>query len=127
MDDQRANRTSDASVIIFWTLIVVSGLPLIAYPFVLFANLMSLIAERPKEPLPLGYALIFYGFLLATTAYPAVWIVCGAIGWNRAHWGSAKSTVFWSLAPLLYLLLIVAFCVAMNAMWPQEEFRFPTH
>src|SRR6187402_1128078 len=127
MDDQRTNRAGGGSITTFWTLIIFSGLPLIAYPFVLFANLMSLIAERPKEPLPLSTTLPFYGFLLGTIAYPVVYFVCGAIGWNKASWGSAKATVFWAIAPLLYLLLLVALFTAIDSTKPPQEIVFPTH
>jgi hypothetical protein len=37
-----------------------------------------------------------------------VYFICGAIGWNKAHWGSMKATVLYSVAPLLYFLGVMA-------------------
>ncbi len=84
----------------------------------LLANLMSLIAEQPKEPQSIFFRLPLYGFILSTTLYPFVFLLCGAKGWDEAHWGSAKATVFWALVPLLYLLLIIAGLVWLSvAIW----------
>jgi hypothetical protein len=116
MDDQGTDRKSGGRVNIFWTLISISGLPLLLYPWVLFANLMSLLAQQPKEPPPLVFRLAYYAFILSTTLYPVVFFACGAMGWNKAHWGSFKSTVFWAIGPLLYLLLIVVLFMAIDSV-----------
>ncbi len=107
MDDQRNDRPSRGSLnLAFWTLIIISGLPLFVYPAMLAANLMALAAPQPKEPLPIGQRMAFWAFLVSTTLYPVVFFVCGAKGWDRSHWGSTKATVFYAIGPLLYILLI---------------------
>jgi hypothetical protein len=116
MDDQETSRASSGNISTFWTLIIVSGLPPFAYPSVLLANFMCLAAPQPKEPQPIIFRLPLYGLLLSTTLYPVVFFVCGAKGWDRAHWGSTKATVFWALAPLLYLLLIAGLTWLFEAL-----------
>ncbi len=108
----------------FWFLITVSGLPLIAYPAVLLAIFMALAA--PKENESLTSKLAIYGFALSTMLYPVVFFVCGAKGWDRAHWGTAKATTFWALAPLLYVAILVAVVIVAGTMSPHEQFAFPT-
>jgi hypothetical protein len=125
MDDQRTNRASRGSLILaFWSLIIISGLPLIVYPAVLLANLMALAAPQAKESI--ATKLFLYGFVFSTTIYPVVFFVCGAKGWNRAHWGSTNATIFWALAPILYLLIIGALIAVAAAISPQEQINFPT-
>jgi hypothetical protein len=116
MDVQRTDRASHGKTSIFWTLITISGLPLLAYPSVLLANFMGLAAPEPKDPPSIVFRLPLYAFMLSTTLYPVVFFLCGAKGWDKAHWGTRKSTVFWSIAPLLYLVLIAALSVLFAAI-----------
>ena len=125
MDDLETDRARRQRLRTFWQLIIVSGLTLIGYPAVLLANFMVLAAPHAQEPM--ASKLTMYGFVLSTTLYPVVFFICGAKGWDRAHWGSTKATIFWALAPLLYCLLIYALFTVVGAISPQEQFSFPTH
>jgi hypothetical protein len=120
MDDQGTDRESRKSLKrAFWTLIIISGLPLFAYPAMLLANFMALAAPQPKEPPPIYERLAFHGLIWSTTLYPVVFFVCGAKGWDRAHWGTTRATLFYALGPLLYLLLILAFF----KLWQTSPFK----
>jgi hypothetical protein len=119
MDDQGTNREGSGHVGIFWAMITLSGLPLLAYPFVLFANMMSLLAEGSMAEVPIAARITWYTFLVGSTLYPVVFFVCGAKGWDHAHWGGIKGTIFWSLAPLLYLLVIRGVFSSIESMHGQ--------
>ncbi|MEX2306949.1 MAG: hypothetical protein WD738_05125 [Pirellulales bacterium] len=99
----------------FWPLIVISGIPLIMYPWVLFAHLMYFLAEGSTDQVGIVPWLAWHTFLWGTTLYPVVYFACGAMGWERANWGSAKSTVFYSLAPLLYLFFLVGLFALLDS------------
>ncbi len=84
-------------------LFVALGIPLLAYPFVLLANLMSLAGHRTGDE-AFWKQFIVYGFLLLTTTYPISYLY-GFI--------SARKTKFegyyYLLYPLIHLLLILLF------------------
>ena len=77
---------------------ILLSLPLIAYPFVLLANVMSLAGEKTANT-PFIETLTFYGFLTLTTLYPLSVII---------SWVFIKRNNFAiTLIPLLHLLLCV--------------------
>ena len=101
-----------------WTaavaLLVAGAVPLLAYPVVLMAGVMSWAAPRPKgtpwwSPKVWGVRL----FVLATVAYPLVWLGAG-----RQVWGggvSAAAGLGWAAVPLAYLTMLwVGFKVALK-------------
>lgn len=55
-------------------LLIVAGLPLLAYPGVLFANLMSLAGYRSGNESLISY-VIPISYLAASTLYPGVYII----------------------------------------------------
>ncbi len=94
----------------FWLWLALGGAPLIIYPIVLLANVMSLGGEPPMHPVPLALRLSSQGFLWSSTAYPIVYFYCArqAIYYRQAK---PKYAVNMSTLPLLYLAIVAAlFC-----------------
>lgn len=87
--------------------LVVGGLPLIVYPFVFLANVMSLAAEPDPSATRL-LRVVSKTFLILSTAYPLVWL--GALVFTivllskhdvgRATWAA--------IVPLPYLVVVAA-------------------
>lgn len=72
------------------------SLPLLVYPFVLLANVMSFAGEKAANT-PFIETLIFYGFLIVSTLYPLSVII---------SWAFIKRNNFAiTLIPLLHLLV----------------------
>jgi len=85
------------------------SLPLLAYPFVLLANVMSLAGEKVKGT-PFIVTLIFYGFLFFSTLYPLSVIV---------SWAFIKRNDFRiTLIPLLHLLV----CGLLFYLWSARRY-----
>jgi hypothetical protein len=88
-------------------LIVIEGVPLIAYPFVLMANIMQVAAYQNGEGKFLSHILIIL-FVFLTTVYPVSYVVCIWFVFRRA----GKHKLWISLIPaahILPVLLIFAF------------------
>jgi len=81
---------------------ILLSVPLIAYPFVLLANVMSFAGEGEKvKGIPSIATLSFYAFLVLSTLYPLSVIV---------SWVFIKRNDFRiTLIPLLHLLVCVLF------------------
>jgi hypothetical protein len=98
----------------FWVPIVISAIPLIIYPFVLLANLMSLAAEPTAESIqvPLWFKLVVYGFLWGSSLYPLALFGCGIWALARSRQNAPKSAILIALIPMAYLaILAVLFIV----------------
>lgn len=83
---------------------ILAGLPLLVYPFLLLANVMSLAGERTPGD---GKAwLASRLFLWSSTAYPLVFMACFALAWAAQGRGDGKRALALSVLPLAYLLLV---------------------
>lgn len=95
---------------------VLGALPLLAYPAIVVANVMSA-AARPKWTEPRLLRALVQAFLVGTTAYPAFFLLC-LFGARYALWRGA-----WSWGVILSglpLLEITALCGLM-ALWGRLE------
>jgi len=97
----------------YWILLIVGALPLLIYPVVLVANVMSFAGTPSSTPVPLMQKLASMAFLWASTLYPVVYIGCliAAITYSRG--GDPAMAFKLSAAPLAYLGL----CVLLMFAW----------
>lgn len=99
----------------YWVLLVIGAAPLLIYPFVLLANVMSMAATRvpSQPPVPLMQSLTCNAFLWSSTLYPIVYGICAIAAIVSSRSGGL--TMSWLLAagPLAYLVL----CVLLLAAW----------
>lgn len=100
-DSVANNRSKTANKIISIILFIIGGLPLLIYPFVMLANIMSLagFAEYGNKNISL---VIFVLFLISTSTYPLTYIVCLLSFFKK---GIGKIII--PIIPLLHILLIV--------------------
>jgi hypothetical protein len=95
-------------------LLVLGGIPLLIYPSVLLASLMSLAGHRSGNE-PVSLMIVVYSFLLGSLAYPVVYIVCVIYALGQA--GTRERAALWFAAgPLGYLLLLVGLMVLWGGM-----------
>ncbi len=98
----------------YWILLMIGAAPLLIYPFVLLANVMSMAATRvPSQPaVPLLQSLTCNAFLWSSTLYPIVYALCAIAAVISSR--SGGGTTVWVLAagPLAYLVLCMLLLVA---------------
>jgi hypothetical protein len=93
-----------------WFWLAIAGAPLIIYPVVLVANIMSLGAEPPIQPPPLALRLTSQGFLWGSTVYPIIYLSC-AVPAIIQRVAKPKLALNLAALPLLYLTILAAlFC-----------------
>ena len=97
----------------YWILLIVGALPLIIYPFILLANVMSFAGTPSSTPVPLMQKLISMAFLWASTLYPVVYIGCVIAAITYSRGGDPAMAFKLSAAPLAYLGL----CVLLMFAW----------
>lgn len=86
-------------------LLVLGALPLLCYPFVLLANLMTLAGHRSGHE-SLGLMVAVYAFLIGSTAYPLVYFLCFGFVIVRLKEKKVRAAIRYSAAPLLYIALL---------------------
>lgn len=97
-------------------LLVFGALPLLIYPIVLLANVMSLAGTRTGSE-PVGQVMVSYAFLFAGTAYPLAYLLCVAFSVVAIKQGRHQAGLLWSLGPFAYLLalgLLLALWIAVG-------------
>ena len=99
----------------YWILLIIGAAPLLIYPFVLLANVMSLAATRvpSQPPVPLMQELTSRAFLWSSTLYPIAYIVCALAAFTAARGAHGAAAWTWAAAPLGYLVL----CVLLMFAW----------
>ncbi len=85
------------------------ALPLLGYPFILAANIMSLAAEQSDDRKSF-LSFVSHGFLLGSLAYPLVYITCLILTLLMLAYQKADIATLLSIIPLGYLFTIVIFC-----------------
>lgn len=103
--------------------LVLGALPLLIYPFVLLANVMSF-AGTPTGQETNGQWLVSRAFLFGTTLYPIIYLVFAVIGIVNLVRKKSRAALNTSLVPLIYLaFLAVVFAVwAMPGLFnPQDD------
>lgn len=89
-------------------LLVVGGLPLVIYPFVFFANMMSLAAETTGRE-PLLEKLVARAFLWSSLLYPLVYLWFRKAAQRKLKRGDDRAACIQSALPLAYLALVLLF------------------
>ncbi|BDP43416.1 hypothetical protein DAETH_33850 (plasmid) [Deinococcus aetherius] len=100
--DQRVT-TNSAGRTLAWVLRGLGALPLLAYPLVLPASLMTLGTSDPNSP-PAALVAVKQAFCWGSLAYPLVYVGGLALAERAAGRGGARGNVTWSALPLLYML-----------------------
>ena len=86
---------------LLWGLLLLGGLPLLSYPFVVLASLMGL-ASRTTINVHWFYRLMNKSFLWGTLAYPLVYIPC----YWLARGTKDSSSLAYAALPLIFLALL---------------------
>ncbi len=80
---------------ILWAII---GLPMICYPMIILANIMSLAA--PAVPKMTLKGVIFKIFLVVTTLYPLIYYFCYKASVTCVEEGMLLNALFYAIPPL---------------------------
>jgi uncharacterized Tic20 family protein len=111
----RRGRTAFVTKNYFPLWLQIARAPLLIYPAVLLANVMSLARQRPSKPVPSAellapsaqlHALLELLFLWTSTLYPLVYVYCARQATACARKDDQKNAMRFSLVPLLYLCLV---------------------
>ena len=86
---------------LLWGLLLLGGLPLLSYPFVVLASLMGL-ASPTTIKVHWFYRLMNKSFLWGTLAYPLVYIPC----YWLARGDNGSLSLCYAALPLLYLAVL---------------------
>ena len=97
----------------YWILLIVGAVPLLIYPFILIANIMSFAGTPSSTPVPASQWIMSKAFLWSSTLYPVVYFGCliAAIVCSRS--GDSAMAFKLAAAPLAYLVL----CVLLMFGW----------
>ncbi|ABM26546.1 MULTISPECIES: hypothetical protein [Shewanella] len=94
-----------------WVLLLLGGLPLLIYPFVVFANLMLLAGHKSTYKPPLFNRLMNQGFIWGSFIYPAIYIPLYKIAIQL----QSNQTLIYAALPVAYLALLAVCFRYMNA------------
>lgn len=94
-----------------WGLLLLGGLPLLVYPFVLFANLMLLAGHKSTYKPPLFNRIMYQGFIWGSSIYPAIYIPLYKISTQS----QLNQSLIYAALPLAYLALLAVCFRYMNA------------
>jgi hypothetical protein len=99
----------------FWIWLLLGAAPLLIYPIVLLANVMSLAAQPSSQPVPILLQLSSKAFLWSSTLYPIVYLYYARKAIANSKQGDSRTAVTMSLLPLVYLILVLIFLCAWFA------------
>lgn len=91
-------------------LFVLEALPLIIYPVVLLADLMTFSGHVTGGESP-GLLITVYAFVFGSMVYPVVYVACVILAYARMRENKLPAAMRFSVAPLAYLALLVALIV----------------
>jgi hypothetical protein len=94
---------------------ILGALPLLLYPFVVLANLMSLAGHRNGTESKLLITVV-YAFLFGSLAYPLVYLVCRALSIGSMRRPDENAPVRFAAAPLAYLAFLGFLMAAAGAL-----------
>lgn len=97
----------------YWILLIVGALPLLIYPFILLANVMSLAGTKSSTPVPMTQWLAAKAFLWSSTLYPVVYLGCLIVAITCARSGDGSKALLFAIAPLAYFGL----CILLMFAW----------
>ena len=90
----------------FWLTLIVTGAPLIVYPFILLANVMSLAGSPSSSPVSPALRLASQAFLWSATLYPIAYVYSLQKCIQLSRDGKFSSARRVSQIPLFYLLVV---------------------
>lgn len=91
------------------------GLPLLVYPFIFLAGIMSLAGHRSGTEPPILVAVSMLA-LLSSILYPLVYVPCLIMVLARLRAGTKR--ILFSLAPLVYLVLVAMLFLLWFSLQP---------
>ena len=97
------------------TFLTLGGLPLLLYPFVLLAGIMSLAGHSSGDEPALLVAVV-NSFLWGSLVYPAVYVPCWALARSALKANKEKVALRVSMAPLFYLGILVVLMLAWSRL-----------
>ncbi len=95
------------------TLAVIEAVPLLVYPFIIIANIMSLAGHKTGDETML-LMVTMYSFLAVSTLYPITYIFATAR--NVSYWNAEKISIKLQLLPLLHLAIIIGLFILWGRM-----------
>lgn len=95
--------------------LIFGALPLLVYPFLVIANIMSFAASHTNAE-PFGLTLVVNLFLFSSTAYPVVYIICAVFAIIQIRKDKGKSAFSYGIVPIIYLVLLVGLLAAWAAL-----------
>ena len=88
--------------------LILAALPLLIYPFILMANIMSL-AGYGSNDTPFLLNLFSKGFLLSSSAYPVVYVFSVIMYFYAKRRDNIKRVSIFAKLPLIYLFFVYLF------------------
>jgi hypothetical protein len=95
--------------------LILGAVPLLMYPFLVMANIMSFAAPHTNEE-PFGLTLVVNIFLFSSTAYPIVYILCAVFAIVHIRKDKGKPAFSYGIAPIIYLVLLVGLLATWAAL-----------
>ena len=86
--------------------LIAGGLPLLVYPAVLLAGIMSLAGERTGDEPPALLMAIVTSFLIGSIVYPLVYVPCAVAAVRKAKKQEAALAFKISMVPLIFLAVL---------------------
>jgi|SRR5215471_1856108 len=100
--------------------LALGALPLLLYPFVLLADIMSLCSDQWRD-VPVVQSAVALSFLLGSLAYPVVYLLCLVFTCIILKKDKEKVVFCSSVVPLAYVAVLIGRCVA----WSRVPNRSP--
>ena len=85
--------------------LIFSGIPLVIYPFVLLANIMSFATVLPGADLSL-LAVVGFIFQLGSLFYPVVFFTCWSTYRRKLKLNELRAAFVYSVLPLVCLIIL---------------------
>lgn len=89
-----------------------TSLPLLIYPFVLLANVMSMAALSSPTSVSFGLSVAFFGFLIGSTLYPLPYLTSLVFSILNLKNGKPRAAFLWQSGLVGYLILVGLFFIA---------------
>jgi hypothetical protein len=102
--------------------IVLGGLPLLVYPFVLLADVMSLAGEQSGKRTLL--TVVARAFLWTSLAYPVVYLPCLSQARSLFKKMHEEAALGFCVAPLGYLIIVVVLFFAWSNVSKKSQIRW---
>lgn len=95
------------------TALILGGLPLLLYPFVFLAGVMSLGGHRTGDE-PLLLMAVAYVCVLGSLVYPVVYGCCLVATFVKKKQAKERAALWMSVVPLVFLVLLGGLFIAWS-------------